>query len=362
MTIPAYVPQIGLLLQGLNYDMTVAEEVTHANEMSRHPIEDPTRSFIYDHNREEPVTMQLSLVVSADPLIAGEDMLTRAANLIARPRGAERLVQFQERLLAMRSAQSVSTDAFFTVQTGLRAYHNMGIESLSFRREVETPNVLEVDLTLVEHRFAAAPRAVDQQYLMLANSGPRSQANAILVDQGDRPITEATRRRFAPRLLSPSEQARAVIAASIRSLPDGMRASLGIDIVNGSTSDANLGIFMLDDVPSQQYTVRLDGEDHDLTFMFNQMADRWSFSASISFGDCPKIGGRLVEPGLNLYAGVASDTLLIALDRPGISTTGVDWYARLTAPLGDGLPATMLVTGSVAAFNGLFRPRTAIAC
>ena len=145
----------------------------------------------------------------------------------------------------------------------------------------------------------------------------------------------------------------------LRKITDYLKAWLTLQRETFPSID---GIFMLDDVPSQQYTVRLDGEDHDLTFMFNQMADRWSFSAGISFGDCPKIGGRLVEPGLNLYAGVASDTLLIALDRPGISTTGVDWYARLTAPLGDGLPATMLVTGSVGAFNGLFRPRTAIAC
>lgn len=355
MATPAYVPQIGALLrQGFNYDMAVSERVTFQSEATQHPIEDPARSFIYDHNREQPTEMSLSVVVSMDPLLAGVDNL--AVN------GIERLTQIQDTLLAMRSAQAVATNAFFDVYTGLRVYRNMGITSLTFSREPETPNMLEIEIDLIEFRFARPPRSEDKVYKMDANDGPRNYANAELVDDRDRMIVEARRDRYSPRMLSPDESGRAALRSSIRKLPEQYRKTLAIDTTNGAISAESVSLISIDNAPSQKYTLRIDGNDHDLIFDYNQMADRWSFSVGLSDADCPKVAGKFIEPGLNLLAGISSTQMLIPLDRPGISTSNVSWYARLSAPLGDGISATMLAYGSNNAFNGMFRPRTSLAC
>mgnify|MGYP003584722717 FL=1 len=164
MTTIAYVPAIGSLLQGMDYDMSVSLSVAHRNEMTRHPIEDPTRSFIYDHNREEPVSMSLSLQVSTDPLFSTGTQLTT---------GVDRISKFKDKILAMRAAQSVGTSAYFDVYTGIRVYHNMGIESLTFDRDEDEPNVLKVDLELVEFRFARPPRSESKTHEFDASDGPR---------------------------------------------------------------------------------------------------------------------------------------------------------------------------------------------
>ena len=137
---------------------------------------------------------------------------------------------------------------------------------------------------------------------------------------------------------------------------------MGIDMLSQTATDEDVNFMLLDDTPSQQYTLNFGGEDHDILFNYNQIADRWSFSAGLSGDACPKIGGFFVEPGFNLYASVTASTLLAVLDRPGITTNGLDWYARLTLPLSDGIPATMLAVGSVKAFNGLFRARASLTC
>lgn len=351
----AFVPQIGHLTSrgGLDYDLAMSEEVTHENEHTQHPIEDPQRSFIYDHNRELPTTINLSLLVSTNPLVAGGAMPTS---------GVDRLTQFQDALTAMRAAQSVDTSAYFDVYTGLRVYHNMGFSSLTFRRTPEEPNVLEVSMTLTEFRFARPPRNEEQAYLMDANDAPRNQANAELVTPVDRPIIEATRSRNSPRMTSPSVQMLSTVKASLSKLNNSHRLSLGIDISRAVETTEEINIMQLDDTPAQQYTRRLGGELHSFEFAYNQLGDRWSFTAGITGADCPRVGGRMVSPGFDLFADLAGDEMLLPLDRPGISTSGLDWYTRLTVPLRDGVPATMLAVGSAAAFTSLFRPRTSVNC
>lgn len=354
--IPAYIPRIGAVLsQGLHYDMAVAEEVTHENEVTHHPIEDPTRSFINDHNRELPTTINLSLIVGTVPLLSNE----AGQNI---PIGAERLARFQDQILSMRAAQSVGSSAYFTVYTGIRTYFNMGIESLTFRREPETPNILEVDMSLVEFRFARPPRKEKQTYLMDANDGPRNVANAILVDNVDRPITEAVRDRFTPRLSSLTPHRKAMLRESI--LRSRWNEEAGI-VVTGVRDDVvadNLRLLMLDDTPAQQYTLPEDGYTIDIRFEYNQIGGRWSFSAGITDALCPSVGGRFVEPGFDLLAGVSGDTMIIPFDVPGILAANLDWYSRLITPLDDGGCATMLAVGSAASFAALVGVRSEIYC
>lgn len=356
----AYVPQIGEMLQGTTYDMVVSEEITHANDMSEHPIEDPKRSFMFDHNREQPTDMNLSLIVSTDPLVPGVPV---ERNARARQNaGLDRLLAFQDKLMAMRAAQSTATSAAISVYTGLRVYHNMMIRSLTFRRQPEAPNTLEVDMQLVEFRFAHPPRSEEAAYKMDANDGPRNERNERLVKEPDRSIVEATRERLAPRMVSPTRDQRATIRAALLLTPSSISARLGIDMLVGSVSDDVLQLVLPDGYPSQKFNMRINGVENEFSLMFNQMAGRWSFTGGIAAGDCPSFAGRFVEPGFDLFAGIGASQMLLPLDRPGIATAGIGWYDRLTVPLGDGLPATMLALGSAAAFGTLFRPRTSYAC
>lgn len=354
MPTPAYIPQISALMrQGFNYDMAISEEVTHTNEMTRHPIEDPSRSFIYDHNREEPAEMNLKLIVSTDPLFAGSDVVTT---------GVERLTQFQDLILSLRAAQSVGITNFFNVYTGLRLYYNMGIQSLTFRREPESPNTLEVDMSLVEFRFARPPRSTEKAYLMDGNDGPRNVSNTEIIDPADRPIVEATRQRYNPRLVSMTDQQKAVVTAGLKRLSTQQQTALGLKTATGALSDDILSVMLIDDAPSQQYLIALASIDYDMLFQYNQLGDRWSFTVGLTGAGCPLSAGRFIEPGVDLYDTLVTDQMLVAIDRPGISQANVDWYSRLHVPLSDGLPSTMLVSGSVNAFNALFYPRTSLAC
>lgn len=217
LEIPAYIPVIGPLVQGLDYDMATSEEVTHANEFTRHPIEDPSRSFINDHNREQPTEIRLTMQVSSVAL-----------GIEGAPNGVRRMMDLQDALLSLRAGQSTDTSKYFDVYTGIRAYRNMGIENLQFTRSENEPNVLIVNMSLIEFRFARAPRALSKVYLMDANDGPRNYANRTLVTDPDRPITEATRQQLEPRRGTLSEQDKGVLKTAIRQIPSQMKIRLGI--------------------------------------------------------------------------------------------------------------------------------------
>lgn len=348
---PAYIPRIGSLLQGLDYDMAVAERVTHTNDVTRHSIEDPSRSFISDHNREEPTSLNLALIVSTTPL-GYEGAST----------GATRITKFQDALLAMRAAQSVATSAYFDVYTGLRVYYNMGITDITFTRDPETPNLLNVDMTLVEFRFARPPRSEKDTYLMDANDGPRNSANAELVSSEDRMLTEATRESYAPRYGALPTSSLSSVRAGIRDLSQAKIDELGIDTVNGGSTLDELSAMFVESYPSQRYGINLDGNNFDIQFDYNLMADRWSFSAWAAGDACPRIAGKFIDPGVNLYADISDTQVLLAVDRPGIPVSDLDWHARMSAQLTDGYAATIMVTGSHAALNGIFTPRTVLAC
>lgn len=215
--IPLFIPQFGELLQGTNYEMAESERATHTNDFTTHPIEDPERSFLIDHNREAPTELSISLVVSSVPTAAG----VRA--------GVDRINQLIDDLLAMRARQSVSVDAFVKVYTGLRVYDNMAIRSLEFIRDPETPTTVSVAIELYEFRFARSPRQSSAEYLMKANNGVRDEMAKPLVLAYDRPIVEANSVRRSPRVLSVLPSQQVVIRAALRKLGVPPIVTLGID-------------------------------------------------------------------------------------------------------------------------------------
>lgn len=362
--IPAYIPRIGTLLQGFDYDMAVRESATHANELTRHPIEDPERSFIYDHNREEPAMLDISIVVSTVPLTGGQ-------TIGSENEGVLRMMRLQDKILSERAAQSVSTSGYLDVYTGLRRYLNMAIEQVTFDRDEATPNTMTIELSLVEMRFARPPRTSDKEYLMDANDGPRNVANASLVEAGDRPIVEGVSRRQAPRIATLPESLEGTVATELKKNPSRLEGILdGVPrgrldglldgVVDPATVVPNfdpndeLGVLLLEDTPAQSFTTLLDSVEHEMLFQYNQTADRWSFASSVVGERCPIDAGIFIEAGIDFYADLPGAQHLLMIDRPGISVSGSAWYERIITPLGDGLPATMLVTGSTSAFASLF--------
>ena len=218
----AYVPQIDSLLAGMHYEMALSEELTFDNELAQYPLEDPQQSSLVDHFQEQPLEISLSITVSTEmlttslsrrtnadgtaynpfvttpPVASGEDIVVTAA---PRQRGTSRLQGMLEWIEKTRRLQSVSTDHFLTVHTGLRIYKNMAIQSCRVTREPEEPNTMTVDLTLIEIRLAIPPyRAIGKEWKMQGNHGPRSTQNTVLVEDIDRPIVEGM--RFGSRIRS----------------------------------------------------------------------------------------------------------------------------------------------------------------
>ena len=217
----AYVPQIDSLLAGMHYEMALSEELTFDNELAQYPLEDPQQSSLVDHFQEQPLEISLSITVSTEMLTTsnsrsvnadgtaynpfvstpsatdGEDITITAV----RQRGTGRLQAMLNWIEKTRKYQSVSTDHFLTVHTGLRIYRNMAIQSCRVTRTPEEPNMLAVELTLIEIRLAIPPyRAVGREWKMQGNHGPRSTQNTVLVEDVDRPIVEGM--QFGSRIRS----------------------------------------------------------------------------------------------------------------------------------------------------------------
>jgi hypothetical protein len=212
--IPAFCPEIafalnngtGGLKQGRDYDMVVSESVSHSNEVATHPIEDPKKSFLIDHNRENPIELSLTMIVSTIP----SDKLEKS--------GIDRIRAVQDALLAMRALQTVDVKAFVTVYTGIKTYSNMGIRSLDFTREPETPNTMQIEIGFFEYRVAKSPRLDNESWLMNANNGALDPKHQPITLDYDRPIVEATVRRRRPRMSFPLPSQEIIIRTALRKL------------------------------------------------------------------------------------------------------------------------------------------------
>lgn len=103
-------------------------------------------------------------------------------------------------------------------------------------------------------------------------------------------------------------------------------------------------IIYIDDKPSQRFPIRIGNADYDFLFMYNQIADRWSYTIFESGKDCPVIAGGFIYSGLDLIERLGLDYYLMVTDRPGVSRETFNWFDRLTKPIGSTeIPATYLV-------------------
>lgn len=121
-------------------------------------------------------------------------------------------------------------------------------------------------------------------------------------------------------------------------------------------------IVAIEDMPSQRYTLQVGDASFDCQFMYNQLADRWSLTVWREGIDCPLVAGRFILPGADLFAGLNLSEMLIALDRPGIITQGLNWYDRMVKPLADGLAPTFVVQGTATELSALFVEPASVIC
>jgi len=118
----------------------------------------------------------------------------------------------------------------------------------------------------------------------------------------------------------------------------------------------------LTDRPSQKYTIIVGDTRLDVQCSYNQLADRWAITWWAEYDTCPIRAGRFIEPGMNLLEGISEDYLMLVLDRPGLSAAGLNWYDRLTKPMGDGRPVTWLVYAPKDEWRDLLWPASTGLC
>jgi len=178
--IPAFVPQIADLLNGVDYDLVQSIGTTYESDSDDLPIEDPENSFTSDNTRERPVRLTIVLSVGSHPIFGDPD-----------DDGQNRIAALMNRLLRIKSLQAVSPSAYFTVQTGLRTHRNCLIKSIKDKRRLDKPSVLDITLSLVEKRFSTSPQLRPQRPVLDAGDGPFSVRNERLIDELERINVEA---------------------------------------------------------------------------------------------------------------------------------------------------------------------------
>ena len=171
------IPFIGEWQQGVDYDLTVAENTLHRGTLTRNPVEDGQLSYVNDHNRDEPAQVTavfaVSTVVPSGPNKGQIDVL--------------RPGEFHRDLLDLKARQVVDPTELLDFYTGTIVLNNMAIISVqSARRVGNSSQKVEIAVTFEEMRFADQPERSFLQIGTRVGSGARNIATA------DRPILEGT--------------------------------------------------------------------------------------------------------------------------------------------------------------------------
>lgn len=137
------------VINGYELDVAVSEEHSFESDVTQHPVEDG--ADVTDHIRERPIAVRLEGIVSDTPL--GD---------LARRRGTDALPSDDAfaRLLAIRGARRS-----VTIETALKTYTNMALQSLTVPRDARTGAALRFtalfcQLELVQNQRTAVRVAV----------------------------------------------------------------------------------------------------------------------------------------------------------------------------------------------------------
>lgn len=91
--------------------------------------------------------------------------------------------------------------------------------------------------------------------------------------------------------------------------------------------------------PAQYFPIRFGDDEFGFLFMYNVIADQWSYSIFPNGTDgvdqCPLIAGVMMETGRNLIDVLGVDYYLYVEDKPGIENEqNLNWFDRMTKEFG----------------------------
>lgn len=196
------VPQLGEILQGIDYDLVIGERGIHGSTISRLPIDDPNKSFVNDNNRDEPVRFDLTIVVSTHGI--NEQPTANFA--------LDRMSVLYDKLLLLKREQVVDPSKLLDVSTGVIVHPNMAIANIEPVRNKRRSQGMDFNLSLEEMRFATRPVKVEAIPIPLAaGNGAVTADNKRVATEQDRIVTEGTQTNTAGTGGAVSEQDQSIL-------------------------------------------------------------------------------------------------------------------------------------------------------
>jgi hypothetical protein len=203
----AMIPALGVLFEGLVWDITTRQDDEISSDISQEPIEDPNRSYLIDFNQDTAAKLNLTIEVSANSCGTASNFVGSALGVIGTAAQLAKLNACYDALLVLKRRQTTKPDALIDVYTGSHFFRNMAIIRIGSSRDAERPNVLIIDLELMEFRFAQAPKMPTTKTPLKASSGSVDSANQRVNSEADRALLEATRQARQAQIVSYAGQA-----------------------------------------------------------------------------------------------------------------------------------------------------------
>lgn len=203
----AMIPALGRIFEGLMWDITEKQSDEIDSDISVEPIEDPQRAYLIDFNQDKPAKLSVTIIVSANPCGTYSNIVTDALGRVGNVANLARLTVCYKLLVDLKRKQTTTPDALINVYTGHYFYRNMAITHISTSRDSNNPNVLIIDLDLMEFRFAKTPEIPNAKTPLDASKSSVNSLNQSVTSTFDRFVLEATKQLNDPQFISYAGQA-----------------------------------------------------------------------------------------------------------------------------------------------------------
>ena len=203
----AMIPALGRIFEGLMWDITEKQSDEIDSDISVEPIEDPQRAYLIDFNQDKPAKLSVTIIVSANPCGTYSNIVTDALGRVGNVANLARLTVCYKLLVDLKRKQTTTPDALINVYTGHYFYRNMAITHISTSRDSNNPNVLIIDLDLMEFRFAKTPEIPNVKTPLDASKSSVNSLNQSVTSTFDRFVLEATKQLNDPQFISYAGQA-----------------------------------------------------------------------------------------------------------------------------------------------------------
>ena len=203
----AMIPALGRIFEGLMWDITEKQSDEIDSDISVEPIEDPQRAYLIDFNQDKPAKLSVTIIVSANPCGTYSNIVTDALGRVGNVANLARLTVCYKLLVDLKRKQTTTPDALINVYTGHYFYRNMAITYISTSRDSNNPNVLIIDLDLMEFRFAKTPEIPNAKTPLDASKNSVNSLNQSVTSTFDRFVLEATKQLNDPQFISYAGQA-----------------------------------------------------------------------------------------------------------------------------------------------------------